>query len=458
MISLRIMSDPLAKRKRALLRLNQLTLDHESLCADPDQLLRAARVVSLSKDELYFLQPKDDFLRPLNPRNEAAALSLVIDQLNKAPGQHANCERWIKQRCADYAAGSRAADTAAADDASLPDKFCRWVQRSDVQTQLQPGIFSGSIRGLVACNDLDPGSMAIRVPEILLITEDTAKESDLGPALMQFTQLGGDSIAVIWTMVERHDPDSQWAAFWQSLPETLHSGLTMSDTLLQALQGTSAHTECHSARQHIQEQYQGLKPILDALVTAYPAHLEAAWFSWDAYLWAVQLWYAYAMKVKWPDGSCKECLVPYASLLNHSVRPHIVQYGQLDATTRQLCFPVFRPVSKGHQCFLSYGPLSNLKLMLFYGMAIPDNPYDVVQLELEARSDHLQSQAQAFLQNLKCTVDIALERYDVILTAKRTVNAIMLQPFVTSLKACNILLIMNWKEKQTRAPLEKISS
>ena len=66
---------------------------------------------------------------------------------------------------------------------------------------------------------------------------------------MQFTQLGGDSIAVIWTMVERHDPDSHWAAFWQSLPETLHSGLTMSDTLLQALQGTSAHTECHSARQ-----------------------------------------------------------------------------------------------------------------------------------------------------------------------------------------------------------------
>ena len=66
---------------------------------------------------------------------------------------------------------------------------------------------------------------------------------------MQFKQLGGDSIAVIWTMVERHDPDSQWAAFWQSLPETLYSGLSMSDTLLQALQGMSAYTECHSARQ-----------------------------------------------------------------------------------------------------------------------------------------------------------------------------------------------------------------
>lgn len=340
----------------------------------------------------------------MNPRNEAAALSLVFDQLNKYPGQCAKFEHWIKQQCADYAAGSDPADTAAADDAVLPSKLFRWVQQSDVQTHLQPGDFSSSVRGLAACEDLNSGSMAIRVPETLLITEETAKESDLGPALMQFTQLGGDSIAVIWTMVERHDADSQWAAFWQSLPETLHSGLTMSDTLLQALQGTSAHTECHSARQHIKEQYEGLKPILDALVAAYPAHLEAAWFSWDAYLWAVQLWYAYAMKVKWPDGSCKECLVPYASLLNHSVRPHIVQYGQLDAATGQLCFPLFRPVAKGHQCFLSYGPLSNLKLMLFYGMAIPDNPYDVVQIELEARNDHLQSQAQAFLQKLNLSL------------------------------------------------------
>jgi hypothetical protein len=67
----------------------------------------------------------------------------------------------------------------------------------------------------------------------------------------------------------------------------------------------------HSALclQHIKEQYQGLKPILDALVAAYPAHLEAAWFSWDAYLWAVQLWYAYAMKVsiQAPAASIGRC-------------------------------------------------------------------------------------------------------------------------------------------------------
>ena len=49
--------------------------------------------------------------------------------------------------------------------------------------------------------------------------------------------------------------------------------------------------------QHIMAQYEELKRILDALVTAYPQQLQASWLSWEAYLWAVQLWYAHAMQV-----------------------------------------------------------------------------------------------------------------------------------------------------------------
>ena len=55
-------------------------------------------------------------------------------------------------------------------------------------------------------------------------------------------------------------------------------------------------TPC-SVLQHIEDQYQELKPVLDALVTAYPQQLRADWFTWEAFLWAVQLWYAYAMQV-----------------------------------------------------------------------------------------------------------------------------------------------------------------
>lgn len=69
-----------------------------------------------------------------------------------------------------------------------------------------------------------------------------------GPVLMQFPQLGDDSIAVIWTMVERHDADSPRAPFWQSLPQQLHSGLSMSESLLQTLQGTPAYAEIDTSR------------------------------------------------------------------------------------------------------------------------------------------------------------------------------------------------------------------
>ena len=69
-----------------------------------------------------------------------------------------------------------------------------------------------------------------------------------GPVLMQFPQLGDDSIAVIWTMVERHDAESPRAPFWLSLPQQLHSGLSMSDALLQTLQGIPAYTELATSR------------------------------------------------------------------------------------------------------------------------------------------------------------------------------------------------------------------
>lgn len=101
------------------------------------------------------------------------------------------------------------------------------------------------------------------------------------------------------------------------------------------------------------------------------------------------------LQVEWPDQSRQECLVPYASLMNHSIYPHVVRYSKLDPTSQCLNLPLFRPIAKDEQCFLSYGPLSNLNLMLFYGMTIPDNPYDMVPIDftvsLGMPSQHLAS-------------------------------------------------------------------
>ena len=90
-------------------------------------------------------------------------------------------------------------------------------------------------------------------------------------------------------------------------------------------------------------------------------------------------------QVKCTDGVQRECLVPLASLLNHSADAHIRQYGAVDAATARLELRLGKPCAAGEQLFLSYGALPNLALLLFYGFALPENPHDTVSLTLEVK-------------------------------------------------------------------------
>ena len=49
--------------------------------------------------------------------------------------------------------------------------------------------------------------------------------------------------------------------------------------------------------QHVRGAYEGLRPTIEMLLTAYPEQLSADLFTWPAYLWAIELWYAYAIEV-----------------------------------------------------------------------------------------------------------------------------------------------------------------
>ena len=88
-------------------------------------------------------------------------------------------------------------------------------------------------------------------------------------------------------------------------------------------------------------------------------------------------------QVRFSDGIQRECLVPLASLLNHSGDAHIKQYGTVTASTARLSLRLSRPCAGGEQLFLSYGPLSNLALLLFYGFALPENPNETASITLE---------------------------------------------------------------------------
>ena len=88
------------------------------------------------------------------------------------------------------------------------------------------------------------------------------------------------------------------------------------------------------------------------------------------------------LQVKGEGDTIRPCLVPVATLLNHALWPHIVHYSQLDEQDGCLKLQMFRSAAKGEECYLSYGPLPNYKLLLFYGFTLPHNPYDMLEFEL----------------------------------------------------------------------------
>ena len=137
--------------------------------------------------------------------------------------------------------------------------------------------------------------------------------------------------------------------------------------------------------QHVRGEYQAALPALQALLAAFPEHIKPEQVSEERFLWACSLWYSYAMEASLPqrtgsactamyappcidlhecrplpwadtqdcflvqvqltDGSLQQCLVPVATMMNHSATAHIVRYGRVDAGTGLLCFRAFRCAS-----------------------------------------------------------------------------------------------------------------
>ncbi|GIM03057.1 hypothetical protein Vretimale_7852 [Volvox reticuliferus] len=130
---------------------------------------------------------------------------------------------------------------------------------------------------------------------------------------------------------------------------------------------------------------------------AYPDYFKPEWFSWESYLWAAELWYSYGIQVQLSNGNICTCLAPYLGLMNHHPLPHIVHFSKVDPQTGCLRVRAFRSCAPGCQLFLSYGPYSNAKLLLFYGFALKDNPADEVDLVLQVPSGPTATDRRAVL-------------------------------------------------------------
>lgn len=206
--------------------------------------LAAARVLCLREEEAYWVESSADFIEPINPRNEAAALSLLLANRQQvcapkdAPRQEALLvlSEGYDALCPSSLSHSPSSTLERFSDDTPEARLQSWATQQGVRSCVSAATFGGGLRGAVADDDIQAGDCVMSVPASMLINYQTARESDFGKALCQLPDLGDETIAVIWTMVDRHDDESTHTAFWSSLPSAIGTGLSADDEDIRLLE------------------------------------------------------------------------------------------------------------------------------------------------------------------------------------------------------------------------------
>ncbi|GER27814.1 SET domain-containing protein [Striga asiatica] len=355
-----------------------------------DVLVKRARIINFNEVELYFGGDVVNFGDCISPRNELEALHSVLRvvdiSLSGESYKTKNMMEKLKEEIINRI--NRVGKIYTEQTKIIGDFSCGkekdlldWGVTNGVKSKLDIAYVGGAGRGAIARENLNVGDIALEVPVSLIISGELLYESDMFPMLENICGISEETMLLLWSMKEKYNKKSKFKLYFDTLPEKFNTGLSFGIGALMALDGTLLLEEIVQATEHLRKQYDELFPTLsEGNPEVFPAEL----YTWENFLWACELWYSNSMKLIFPDGKLRTCLIPIAGFLNHSTCPHIMHYGRIDATTNSLKFPLSRPCYSGEQCYLSYGHFSSSHLLIFYGF-IPqgDNPYNIIPLDID---------------------------------------------------------------------------
>ena len=353
----------------------------------------------------------------LGPRAEAAALAALLKALDAASAapsaSKADEDGLVALRAAACAAAAAAAPRprlAQTPTSPAEAGLAAWAASAGISTAVAPAFFASTscaansppLRGAAATRPIAPGEAIMSLPLASIITPHSVALTPLGAALAALPGLSPELALIAWTMVDSVDPASPYAPVWAALKAApLTTGLGVGGAAAALLAGTPLEARLVAARAHVRAVFDASASLWTALeaTVADPSDLCV-----DAYLWAVQVWYAFAMEVEVPaaanpppppgsspgqaaaPAATTPALAPLAFLLNHSARPHAVRYGGLEAGEDGgglvMRVRACAPAGPGEEVTLSYGPKTNADLLLFYGfaLALADNPDDALEV------------------------------------------------------------------------------
>ncbi|KAH0867119.1 hypothetical protein HID58_074141, partial [Brassica napus] len=295
-------------------------LSQELLNAALEKLLQFGRIVNLDKVEVYF---GDDACTPAgvySVRNEISALTWIFSLIPAS-----SCKPQTLEAALREAVEVRIGEVVGAEEkeARVDDSYrcekeiilVEWGQRNGVKTKLQIAQIDGYGRGAIATEDLKFGDVALEIPISSIISEEHVYNSDMHQILEKIDGMTSETMMLLWTMREKHNHESKFKPYFDSLQESFCTGLSFGVDAIMVLDGTLLLDEIMQSKEVLRERYNELIPLLSNHKNVFPPDM----YTWEHYLWACELYYSNSIQIKFPDGKLKTCLIPVAGFLNHSV-------------------------------------------------------------------------------------------------------------------------------------------
>lgn len=263
-------------------------------------------------------------------------------------------------------------------------------QKAHIQTVVRQG---QQIDVTVASEELQPGDMALRIPERLVVTLDRIFEDGAVAELLTTNKLSELACLSLYLSYEKkRGSESFWAAYIKELgnqqargPQGAKSPLLWPEHQVQELlQGSPIIGQINERLQGIRKEYEELDTVwfmAGSLFKHYPYEIPTEQFSLDVFKQAFVAIQASVVHLQGVPVSKRFALVPLGPpLLNYSsTAKAMLQY---DAKSQEVQLVVDRAYQPGDPLVAWCGPQPNSRLFINYGIVDEDNPYDKLPLSV----------------------------------------------------------------------------